>query len=520
MDDKKKSSIKRKIIELCMEKDILITQELLDNSELFENFNFQDLQKKEEAVLNKEIFQTNYPKNTHKETETENSLLREQTKTEEKTEPFPTKNIQTLSQNKQPEKGTVKIVFSYNGKPKKRDVSDFVGYFNSRYKTLEKILRNRQDLRSVTSISRVLQKRERENVAMIGMIKDKQQTKGGNINIVMEDQTGEITVIVKKSKPQLYELANNTTFDEVIGIVGGNSGKIVFANNIYFPDIPHKELKKCDDEVYALFLSDLHVGSKKFLRDKFERFLKWINLEAGSEAQKEIASKTKYLFIAGDLVDGVGIYPVQEADLEIIDAYEQYKECTRLLDRIPKHIQIIIIAGNHDSIRLAEPQPSFSRGVGESLLALENVTFVSNPGVVNIHSSNNFSGFVVLLYHGYSFDYYVANINKIRFSGGYDRADLIMKYLLQKRHVAPTHTSAPYLPDAEYDPLTISTAPDFFITGHIHKTAVAQYKATTLICGSCWQDTTSFQIKVGHHPEPGRVPVANLKTREMKIMRF
>jgi len=520
MDDEKKSSIKRKIIELCMEKDILITQELLDNSELFENFNFQDLQKKEAAVLNKEIFQTIYSKNMRAEGGAKEHIYQEQKESDEKKELFSAKNTHTLSLKEGLEKGTVKIIFSYSGKPKKREVSDFVDYFNSRYKTLEKILRNRQDLRSVISISRVLQKRERENVAIIGMIKDKQQTKGGNINLVIEDQTGEITVVVKKSKPELYELANNTTFDEVIGVVGGNSGKIVFANNIYFPDIPHKELKKCDDEVYALFLSDLHIGSKKFLRDKFERFLEWINLKTGSEAQKEIASKTKYLFIAGDLVDGVGIYPIQESDLEIVDAYEQYEECTRLLERIPKHIQIIIIAGNHDSIRLAEPQPPFSKGFGESLLALENVVFVSNPSVVNIHSSNNFSGFDVLLYHGYSFDYYVANISKIRFSGGYDRADLIMKYLLQKRHVAPTHTSSPYLPDTEHDPLTIGTVPDFFITGHIHKTAVAQYKATTLICGSCWQDITSFQIKVGHHPEPGRVPVANLKTREMKIMRF
>ena len=31
------------------------------------------------------------------------------------------------------------------------------------------------------------------------------------------------------------------------------------------------------------------------------------------------------------------------------------------------------------------------------------------------------------------FDYYIANIGDIRFGGGYDRADLVMKYLLQNR---------------------------------------------------------------------------------------
>ena len=33
-------------------------------------------------------------------------------------------------------------------------------------------------------------------------------------------------------------------------------------------------------------------------------------------------------------------------------------------------------------------------------------------------------------------------------------------------------------------------------------------------------DQTSFQEKVGHHPEPSRVPIVNLKTREMKILKF
>ena len=139
---------------------------------------------------------------------------------------------------------------------------------------------------------------------------------------------------------------------------------------------------------------------------------------------------------------------------------------------------------------------------------------------MNIHSSENFSGLDVLLYHGYSFDYYIANIGSIRLNGGYDRADLVMKYLMQRRHLAPPHTSTLYIPDNEKDNLVIETVPDFFITGHLHKTAVVQYKSTTMICGSCWQDTTSYQLKVGHRPEPGRVPIANLKTREMKILRF
>ena len=126
----------------------------------------------------------------------------------------------------------------------------------------------------------------------------------------------------------------------------------------------------------------------------------------------------------------------------------------------------------------------------------------------------------MLLYHGYSFDYYVAEVESIRANGGYDRADLIMKFLLQKRHLAPTHTSTLYVPDTKSDFLVIDKVPDFFVSGHIHKASATNYKGITLISSSCWQGKTAYQEKVGHNPEPSRVPVVNLRTRQMKILKF
>ena len=183
-------------------------------------------------------------------------------------------------------------------------------------------------------------------------------------------------------------------------------------------------------------------------------------------------------------------------------------------------IKIIICPGNHDAVRLAEPQPVLDKGFAKPLYELPNVTMVSNPSVVNIHASEGFSGFDVLLYHGYSFDYYVANVDALRNAGGYDRADLIMKFMLKRRHLAPTHASTPYIPDCRQDALVIDRVPDIFATGHIHKSIAANYCATTMICGSCWQAKTAYQEKVGHHPEPSRVPIINLQTREVKILRF
>jgi DNA polymerase II small subunit len=228
----------------------------------------------------------------------------------------------------------------------------------------------------------------------------------------------------------------------------------------------------------------------------------------------------KYIFIVGDLVDGLGIYPDQEKDLSIKDIYAQYAACAELLKKIPGHIKIIACPGNHDAIRMSEPQAELYKDLAAPLWAMKNLIMVSNPAMVNIHSSKDFPGFDVLLYHGYSFDYYVENVEEIRNNGGYNRADLIMKYLLQKRHLAPAHKSTLYIPDANQDSLVIEKIPDFFVTGHIHYSVAAAYRNITTICCSCWQRKTSFQEKMGHNPQPARVPVVNLKTRKVKILKF
>jgi DNA polymerase II small subunit len=370
------------------------------------------------------------------------------------------------------------------------------------------------------SINRIVNKTDRETVSLIGMVKDKNYTKNGNLMLVLEDPTGCIKTLISKTKMDLYNTAKDIVLDEVIGIVGANGQNIVFANNVIWPDLPIRELKKSPDEIYALFLSDLHVGSKQFLPNEFNKFLQWINGKTGTSQQREIASKIKYIFIIGDLVDGCGIYPEQDTELLIKDIYKQYEECATLLKQIPFNIKLIICPGNHDAMRIAEPQPELYKDFAKSIWELPNVNMVSNPALINIHSSDKFSGFDILIYHGYSFDYYVANVDSIRNRGGYDRADLIMSFLLQRRHLAPTHKSTLYIPDTNKDPLVIEQPPDFFITGHIHKSIAANYKNVTLICGSCWQSKTSFQEKVGHNPEPARIPLVNLQTRQIKILKF
>ena len=414
----------------------------------------------------------------------------------------------------------VKILFSYEEQSVKREIQDFVKYFTLRYKALEAILMQRPDLNNITSINRIVQKKDREAVTLIGLVKEKETTKNNNLMLTLEDPTGSIRVLINKNKPDLYDVARNMVVDEVIAIKGVNGQNIVFANNVYLPDIPLKELKKSPEEGYALVLSDLHVGSNNFLPDDFNRLITWLKGELGNEIQKETAKKVKYIFVVGDLVDGCGIYPGQDEELTIKDIRGQYEECARLLKQMPSRISIIVCPGNHDAMRMAEPQLAIYKDFSKSLYEIPNVIMVSNPAMVNVGSTKDFSGFDVLLYHGYSFDYFVANVDSIRNNGGYDRGDLIMKFLLQRRHLAPAHTSTLYIPETTKDPLVIDPVPDLFVTGHIHKSIAANYRGVTMISGSCWQAKTSFQEKVGHNPEPSRAPIVNLQTREVKILKF
>ncbi|HHI04165.1 MAG TPA: DNA-directed DNA polymerase II small subunit [Candidatus Woesearchaeota archaeon] len=431
------------------------------------------------------------------------------------------KFVDYLNAREYKKESDVKILFSYKEESKKREVQDFVSFFNSRYKILENMLKNRQELQNIMSINRILNKKEKENVSLIGLVDDKKVTKNNNILLRLEDQTGSISVLINKNKTDLFNTAKNIVLDEVVGIAGVSGGNIIFTNDIIYPDVPvNKELKKSPDEDYAICLSDLHFGSSYFLSEDFNKFLKWINGKTGNENQKAIAKKVKYIFIIGDLVDGVGIYPNQDKELVVKDIYEQYNGCAELLKQIPQHIKLIICPGNHDAMRIAEPQPVLYKDFAAPIWDLPNAILVSNPALVNIGAKKGFPGFDVLMYHGYSFDYYMANVESIRNNGGYERADLMMKFLLQKRHLAPTHKSTLYIPDVKTDPLVITKIPDFFMTGHIHYSSVSNYRNITMICGSCWQSKTAFQEKVGHHPQPSRVPIINLQTRDVKILKF
>ena len=420
------------------------------------------------------------------------------------------------------EKGgnSIKIMSMNQISSKKLEVADFVKHFRSRFFEMSNLLRERAELENLISINKI--SGNSNGVSIIGIVSGKRITKNKNMLIELEDLTGKIVALVNINKPELFKKAENIALDSVIAVKGSGSREIVFVNDIFFPDSRLQERKKSPEEEYALFTGDLHFGSKRFLEESFLKFINYLNGDLKGDSDSEV-EKIKYLFLVGDVVTGVGNYPNQEADLKIVDLEEQFIGLANLLKKIRRDIKIIISPGNHDGVRLMEPQPFLDEKYAWPLYDLDNVILTGNPCLVNIGAKKSkkfdFPGFNVLTYHGFSFAFYANNISELMLKRAMNSPEDIMKYLLQNRHLAPTHASVQYSP-LEKDSLFIKEVPDIFVSGHTHKSAVSYYNNILLISSSCWEAMTPYQEKFGNEPDHCKVPMFNLKTREVKILDF
>jgi DNA polymerase II small subunit len=384
-------------------------------------------------------------------------------------------------------------------------IENFIELFRDRYKRMKGILMNRASLRDAIDIGN-LEKYRDQQVKVIGMIRELRRSKSGNLLIEIEDPTGNALVVDYSEAAQKKTILVN---DEVIGVTGTVKGDLILAQEIIEPDIPMARPEpNCEDPISMAFLSDIHVGSLLFKEREFRSFIDWLNL-SGSGNRREIAESIKYLFVAGDLVDGIGIYPGQEGELAIPDIYKQYDYFTRLFEQIPDYIEVIIAAGNHDAIRRAEPQPSLE-SLLEKLSEKPNIHLVGNPARVKAH------GFEVLMYHGTSMDAMISSLSHL----SYDKPERAQIEYLKKRHLSPIYGTKEQIAPEERDFMAIDFVPDIFHCGHVHKNGYATYRGVKVINSGTWQAQTDFQQQQGHMPTPCQVPVLDMQSNQLKVLSF
>ena len=375
------------------------------------------------------------------------------------------------------------------------EIENLISYFKSRYEKLSNILSKRPELRNYTKIADIDD--SQDTLSLILMVKEIRSSKNGHKIVEFEDDTGNISVLFSNKNDELFAEAEKLVRDEVIGVIAHKSddSNFAFGEQIINPGVLPVDEKEMDFGI--VFLSDVHIGSLTFLEDAFQRFIDWINCEYGDEEQRRVAEDIKYLIIGGDIVDGIGVYPNQEKELAIKDITEQYNEAARFLGNIRSDIKIIIAPGNHDASRVAEPQPAVPEEYAKALYELDNVEFISNPGIVSLDGIN------VLIYHGRSFDDLVMAVKQF----SHERNDLLMEELLQKRHLAPIYGERTPLASELEDYLVIDEVPDVFHTGHVHINTYRKFKGIHLINSGTFQTQTEFQKIYNIEPTPAEVPI-------------
>jgi DNA polymerase II small subunit len=287
----------------------------------------------------------------------------------------------------------------------KGKVEDFVACFRDRLTRTRKLIESRggEGIVPTNSLKGLAQGRE---LRVAGLISSKRPTKKGDLLVEIEDEEGIAKVWIGKGRNEkekaCFDAANKLLLDEVAAISGKWSDPFVIATEIIWPDVPIRAATTIEKPVSVAFLSDLHVGSKLFLEKEFGSFIQWLNGGVGGQDGRERAGRVKYLVIAGDVVDGIGIYPKQEKELVVRDIFEQYRICARFLEAVPDYIEIILAPGNHDAVRRAEPQPSLYGEVADALGKMGNVHLVGNPAIAEIE------GLKTLIYHGTSLDSVIA----------------------------------------------------------------------------------------------------------------
>lgn len=384
----------------------------------------------------------------------------------------------------------------------------FLRYFRDRYVLLSSLLRSRLDMHDAVPIAEA--KKTSGEVCVIGLVYDKRSVTSSTI-LSIEDPSGNIDVLVPED-PKVKAQVNDIVLDICIGVRGVmRNGKLI-AEEIILPEVVPPPPPREAPPISMLLLSDLHVGSSLFGGQRFLRLMRWLRGEEGNRRMKELALSVKYVIIAGDLIDGVGIYPGQEKELTIKDLSGQYKAVAEYLAQFPEHIRIIVIPGNHDATSPGLPYVPFFKEYAYPIYELDNVIVLPDPVLVSLH------GVKVLISHGRSLDDLLSALPGATFSPeGVIKA---MRGLLRFRHLAPIYGSRTLISPMGYDPLVIRNVPHVLHMGHVHICAVQRYKGVILANSGTWQEQTEYQLSMGISPTPYIVPLIRLDTLQVIMLDF
>lgn len=353
--------------------------------------------------------------------------IREMLEKIDKKEPKPkTITTETIQFFLKEPKTNIELVKGPVCKKRKTTTQDYVRYLSNRYEKISNLLVKKLSLLNLMSLGKITQKIR--NFSVIGMVKDKDN---GEKTAIIEDPTGELKISFNEKNLKDF---NEIVLDEVLGAICEKRG-IVKAKKIVWPDVPlRKNVNKTKQDVFCLFLSDLHINDKKANKNSYEKFLNWVN-------------KTKYtsfyIFVLGDISS-------------------EKKDITDFFYNLPKNAFKVFVKGEIDPDTtiwdLILPNPSFIRVENNILALLCHGEFLTNYTDV-------WKGFTPAT---------------------------VMQTLLKKRHINPTFRANTKI--YENDPFLVDIVPDIFVSGHTHKPSLLNYKGVSIMTTGSFITTPIFWL--------------------------
>ena len=387
-------------------------------------------------------------------------------------------------------------------------IGGFVDYFNDRYRQLEMLIKKKYPHHKYVRYDTIS---EKDGTHYVFMRARSIVQKKNSYHITWDSPQGTFfTVILKQStlKKNVEILLN----DVCVGLKILIKNSRCFVKEIYWPGYETEKINsviqynhKADSDVlghgsWVLVLSDIHIGSKQFFPDQFNRLIDYCNSN----------KLLKYVLIVGDIVEGVGIYPNQIKNLVHHTVHEQYLQMASYFKRLRGDIEIYACPGNHDYVPLSQPQV-----FNKSFLKYfpKNTTLIPNPALFKLE------GRTIAMYHGASMDILVANIEKFEYS----RPLQLMKHYMRMGHLAPSYGLKNVNLPLKRDAHVLTVKPEIFLTGHIHCYAIEKSGGTLYINAGTWQKPTAFmkRMNIGEEVQPCQGIFFNLKnTKEYVVVNF
>jgi DNA polymerase II small subunit len=372
------------------------------------------------------------------------------------------------------------------------DTSGYLRLFRSRLEKMSSMMRSRPDFFQIEKLNAIKTPKLGKKVLakVVGLVVSK-KVSGDYVTLTLEDETGYLRLMCTDDAIRKVE---DVLLDEFILVEVESMPRGYYARNVYHPDVPERTPRMCDEKVYAILVSDLHVGSPSFDEQAFQKMVDWLNGDLG---ELEITSRVAYMILNGDLIENPLSRDGRLNEKSIENCYE---ELAGWLTKIRGNVKIIIVPGEADATRTALPQPAIIRKYARRLYEMRNVVMVGNPSMVKLHGVN------VLLFHGQSLDEVFRQLQ----STSITRPTSGIRVLLKARHLAPTYGGLTMLAPEKQDLLVVDPVPDIIHCGHTGFPDEDLYRGTLMVSTPSWISGMKSDSR-----SQGRAALVNLSTFEV-----